>query len=101
MLTYQYCISKIAAYLVPRDILYLSRSSKRLREILLSVSSKAVWKSTRKQIASLPDCPPDISEPQYADLMFESYCHVCLKPVAKKIDFYLRVRCCVKCFKDK
>jgi hypothetical protein len=32
--------------------------------------------SHRKNIAELPDCPPDLSEPQYASLMFEHNCQV-------------------------
>lgn len=42
----------------------------------MSKASAPVWASSRKAI-NLPHCPPDLSEPQYADLLFSKGCYVC------------------------
>lgn len=60
----------------PRDLLNLARTSKSFRAFLLSRDSAPFWKTARKQVEGLPDCPPFLSEPQYANLLFFPYCHV-------------------------
>lgn len=39
-------------------------------------SSTFVWKTARSQVKSLPDCPADLTEPEYANLVFYARCHV-------------------------
>jgi hypothetical protein len=39
-------------------------------------SSTYVWRNARSRIVDLPECPSDLSEPQYANLIFYPYCHV-------------------------
>ncbi|KAG6813339.1 hypothetical protein H0H92_011887 [Tricholoma furcatifolium] len=56
--------------LEPIDILNLSRTSKSLRNILMSRSSIGVWKSALSRFRGLPECPEDMSEPAYANLLF-------------------------------
>jgi hypothetical protein len=41
-------------------------------------SSISIWKHSRSQFADLPDCPDDLSEPQYAELIFGKACTVSL-----------------------
>lgn len=58
------------------DLLNLSRTSKDFRNLLLQRSSASAWKIARLQVDDLPDCPQDMSEPQYANLAFYPHCHV-------------------------
>jgi hypothetical protein len=43
-------------------------------------SSAFVWKSARRQVNGLPDCPVDLTEPEYANLLFYARCHVRADP---------------------
>lgn len=67
---------QIFSFLLPMDLLNLSRTNKDFRNLLLRRSSAAAWKAARLHVDGLPDCPPDIAEPQYANLVFYSHCHV-------------------------
>jgi hypothetical protein len=47
--------------------------------MLMSRSSISVWKSARANfVPAMPECPDDLSEPQYAELAFGKGCHVCI-----------------------
>ncbi|KAG6817059.1 hypothetical protein H0H93_007546 [Arthromyces matolae] len=63
----------------PLDVLNLSRTSKALRSILMRRSSQFIWKSALAHIEGLPECPSDMSEPAYTNLVFSSYCNSCAK----------------------
>lgn len=39
-------------------------------------SATSVWKDARANIEGLPDLPADLTEPQYASLAFDPFCHV-------------------------
>lgn len=39
-------------------------------------SAQWIWQRTRENVKDLPDCPDDLTEPQYANLAFNSLCHV-------------------------
>lgn len=39
-------------------------------------SSLFLWKTALRQIEGLPDCPADLDEPEYANLVFYTRCHV-------------------------
>ncbi|KAI9568846.1 hypothetical protein HD554DRAFT_678596 [Boletus coccyginus] len=69
----------IAEYIHPTDLLSLARTCKSLRELLMDKSSTFVWKTARSQVKSLPDCPADLTEPEYANLIFYARCHGCGK----------------------
>ena len=43
-------------------------------------SSAFVWKTARRQVNGLPDCPVDLTEPEYANLVFYARCHVRTDP---------------------
>ena len=43
-------------------------------------SSGFVWKTARRQAKGLPDCPLDLTEPEYANLVFYARCHVRTDP---------------------
>ncbi|EIW60441.1 uncharacterized protein TRAVEDRAFT_98847, partial [Trametes versicolor FP-101664 SS1] len=67
---------EIFSFLHPRDLLNLARTSPAFRAFLMSRSSARFWKSARQTVEGLPDLPPYLSEPEYANLMFFPYCHV-------------------------
>ena len=39
-------------------------------------ASKSIWTHVLSGVEDLPPCPEDLSEPQYAYLMFTDHCHV-------------------------
>ncbi|KAH0829105.1 hypothetical protein J3R83DRAFT_2571 [Lanmaoa asiatica] len=86
----------IAAYIHPIDLLNLARTCKSLRALLMDKSSVFVWKSARRQVKGLPDCPPDLTEPEYANLVFYARCHGCGKYV-KTVFWEMRRRYCPSC----
>ncbi|KAF8141420.1 hypothetical protein EV363DRAFT_1204107 [Boletus edulis] len=86
----------LAAYIHPLDLLNLARTCKSLRELLMDKSSEFVWKTARRQVRGLPDCPADLTEPEYANLVFHARCHGCGK-YAKKILWEMRRRYCPEC----
>ena len=67
--------TKIAARLHPSDLIHLARASRVIRAHLMTKNASQVWKSARDNLR-LPPCPSDLSEPQYADLLFEKGCYV-------------------------
>ncbi|KAI0350284.1 hypothetical protein OH77DRAFT_1413304 [Trametes cingulata] len=91
---------EIAAHLRPIDILQLARTSKLLRNILLSHGSRSVWITARKAIEPpLPECPHGVSEPQYASVVFERFCHACGVGRAVNVDYSIPIRLCGPCWK--
>lgn len=44
-------------------------------------SSTFVWKTARQQVKGLPACPADLTEPEYANLLFYARCHVRSDPL--------------------
>ena len=67
---------QIFAYLLPSDILSLSRTTKDLRALLMTQSSASIWKTARENLTDFPPCPNDLNEAQYVNLMFSNHCHV-------------------------
>lgn len=67
---------QILGYLKPLDLLNLARTSVDFRKYLMARSAAPLWKSTRKNVEGLPDCPAHLNEPQYANLVFDTHCHV-------------------------
>ncbi|KAJ3767973.1 hypothetical protein FB446DRAFT_848745 [Lentinula raphanica] len=93
-------ILEIFCYLEPRDLLRLARTTRDLRGILMSKSRESIWRTARGNVEGLPGLPPppaDLNEPQYANLAFENYCHVCMRTGRSEILWNLRMRSCQKC----
>ncbi|RPD78778.1 hypothetical protein L226DRAFT_568370 [Lentinus tigrinus ALCF2SS1-7] len=85
----------------PRELLILARTSEDYREFLMSRASVRIWESARQQVTpALPDCPPFLSEPEYANLVFFSHCHNCTRPNVKNVIWEFLVRYCQKCKED-
>ena len=58
------------------DLLNLARTCKSLRGLLMHKSSAFLWKTTLRQVEGLPECPADLAEPEYTNLVFYNRCHV-------------------------
>ncbi|RPD58196.1 hypothetical protein L226DRAFT_142665 [Lentinus tigrinus ALCF2SS1-7] len=91
-------ISEIASHMHPLDLLSYSRTSKAYRKILLSRGSRVAWNASLATVPDLPPCPPDMSQPKYAALIFDCHCFACGADDANAVDYALRVRFCDECF---
>lgn len=49
--------------------------------MLMSKSSESIWRATRSNVEGIPPLPDDLSEPQYAHLLFSQYCDVGLERI--------------------
>ncbi|KAF8904581.1 hypothetical protein CPB85DRAFT_1225428, partial [Mucidula mucida] len=87
----------IFSYLEPLDLLRMSRTTKALRSLLMYKSSSSVWARARLRMKGLPPMFNDMSEPVYANLLFDSHCHNCLKGGTKYIQWQIRMRLCRAC----
>ncbi|KAJ7283173.1 hypothetical protein C8J57DRAFT_1120601 [Mycena rebaudengoi] len=92
---------EIFGHLNPLDLLHLSRTTKEIRAILMTRSAAFVWKESRRNIKALPDIPPELSEPQYANLVFDAQCHSCFSTPVQNIIWGARSRLCKKCMHEK
>ncbi|KAE9405949.1 hypothetical protein BT96DRAFT_1015209 [Gymnopus androsaceus JB14] len=91
---------EIFTHLDPGDLLRLARTSKELRNMLMSKSSESIWRATRSNVEGIPPLPDDLSEPQYAHLLFSQYCDLCLKGTPASPFWDLRARCCGRCIPE-
>ncbi|KAF8996630.1 hypothetical protein BDQ17DRAFT_1364174 [Cyathus striatus] len=80
----------------PLDLVNLTRATKSLRNMLLNDSASGVWKEAHGNVVDLPECPDDMSEPQFATLIFETHCQKCLSKMSH-ICWDFRLRLCFKC----
>jgi hypothetical protein len=67
---------QILGHLLPIDILHLTRTSKEFRSVLLSKAAICIWRSALANVPDLPACPPEMSLPAWANLVFDTHCHV-------------------------
>ncbi|TFK56746.1 hypothetical protein OE88DRAFT_1803408 [Heliocybe sulcata] len=88
---------EILELLHPSDLLRLSRTSKSLRACLLNPTAVTVWKRARGNVEGLPDCPPNLTEPRYAHLLFEHTCNFCGTSGITDVLWECWVRSCYKC----
>ncbi|EIW60439.1 uncharacterized protein TRAVEDRAFT_77410, partial [Trametes versicolor FP-101664 SS1] len=67
---------EIFSLMHPRDLLNLARTTRAFRSFLMNRAASPFWRDARKTVEGLPDCPPYLSEPAYANLTFFACCHV-------------------------
>ncbi|KAF9015810.1 hypothetical protein BDZ89DRAFT_1076165 [Hymenopellis radicata] len=91
---------EIFSYLEPLDLLRLGRTTKDLRALLMSKSSAFVWERARLAMKNLPPFLDDLTEPQYANLLFDSSCHECGKHTINTVQWEARLRLCKHCLQD-
>ncbi|KAI0632586.1 hypothetical protein C8Q77DRAFT_1058614 [Trametes polyzona] len=92
-------IIEIFCMLTPRDLLSLYRTTKAFRALLTNPQSVAIWRAARYSMPRVFDCPMDVSEPFWANLMYgESKCGVCgAFANVKRIFVEFRSRLCASC----
>jgi len=74
--------------------LQLARTTKAFRALLMSQFSIAIWRSAHqlpsdKQVMGMPECPPYLSEPAYANLAFDPHCHVRITGYGSSANFFM------------
>ncbi|KIM46544.1 hypothetical protein M413DRAFT_441635 [Hebeloma cylindrosporum] len=90
-------VFEIFEHLQPIDLYNLIRTSKGFRSLLLGPQARAVWRETFSRHPDIPSCPPDLSLPEWASLLFgPSTCDHCGCNEAMP-DFSFRIRKCNNC----
>ncbi|CUA75450.1 hypothetical protein RSOLAG22IIIB_11742 [Rhizoctonia solani] len=77
--------NEVATHLFPADLLSLARSNKFFRKMFISRTSEYLWKQALANDPEIPECPPELTEPQYVSLLFSKTCSdgpVSLRPFA-------------------
>ncbi|KAF8878925.1 hypothetical protein BD779DRAFT_1676616 [Infundibulicybe gibba] len=83
--------------LTPGDLVALSRTSDALREAMDSPSFSVIWKRAR-EAAGVPDCPPRLSESQWAALLFgPPVCEKCGATNTHYVELHIQRRVCPRC----
>ncbi|KAI0721701.1 hypothetical protein C8T65DRAFT_724501 [Cerioporus squamosus] len=90
-------LMEIFSFMHPKDLLNLARTSKTFRAFLMNRSAQQLWKASIAQVDDLPPCPTYISEPEYINLLFFTYCHICLKSNVQTVYFEFSARYCPSC----
>ncbi|KAJ7103187.1 hypothetical protein B0H15DRAFT_811322 [Mycena belliarum] len=90
---------EIFGHLSPSDVLNMARATKDLRRVLMHRSAVSIWKASLRQISGLPECPQEMSEPAWVNLVFSTHCHNCFAHRVQKVDWILRIRLCKQCIK--
>ncbi|KAG9090758.1 hypothetical protein FS749_000310 [Ceratobasidium sp. UAMH 11750] len=91
-------LAQIVLHLYPEDVIYLAQVNKSIRKVLMSRSAAPMWRACIKNIG-LPACPPELSEPRYASLLFQGICSSCGVKHLGVLDTWLLVRLCQDCGK--
>ena len=61
---------QIFEHLHPIDLYHISRTNRSFQDILSSPSSSSIWQAAYEREDEIPRCPEDISELEWADLLF-------------------------------
>ncbi|KAM5534231.1 hypothetical protein V8D89_012138 [Ganoderma adspersum] len=93
-------VVEIVGHMHPRDLLNLAHTSKSFRKFLMSRNAAPLWKAARRQVDGLLECPGHLSKPAYANLLFFTHCHWCLKPNVKSVLWEFNARYCSSCRDD-
>ncbi|KAL1944343.1 hypothetical protein VTO73DRAFT_3528 [Trametes versicolor] len=90
---------EIVKKLDPLALLRLAQSSKYFRSLLMTRSARHLWVASFRNVPGVPPCPPYISEPRYAAVLFDQYCFACGNARSTNVDHTACVRLCAPCFK--
>ncbi|KAF8686260.1 hypothetical protein RHS04_00139 [Rhizoctonia solani] len=91
----------IARYVHPLDLIMLSRVNKFLRELFMDKRSALIWRSARENHLGLPTCPDEVSEPQYAAMLFTKRCSTCGGYAPREMNPILLIRLCGNCWLEE
>jgi hypothetical protein len=89
-------VFETAMYLVPKDLLHLSRISKQFRSIFASRSAIFVWKTALFNVDL--KCYEDLNEIQFASFLYDKFCMACGRITKEcRISSMIRLRLCPIC----
>ncbi|KAI0365292.1 hypothetical protein BV20DRAFT_909667, partial [Pilatotrama ljubarskyi] len=89
---------EIFGYLLPLDLLHLYRTGKEFHAYLKDPVCTRIWKRSRENVQDLPECPPWLSETQYAALCFDAMCQRCSSTnIATRPLWEFNARYCESC----
>ncbi|KAH9474685.1 hypothetical protein JR316_0013150 [Psilocybe cubensis] len=89
---------EICATMEPMDVLNLSRTSSYIYHTLMADGSSGIWKNSLSLMSGIPDRPSDVTEAEYARLLFGADCYHCLKRLVNlHTSWSARVRLCTTC----
>ncbi|TDL24625.1 hypothetical protein BD410DRAFT_767177 [Rickenella mellea] len=83
--------------LQPSDVLNIMYTSKGFRDLLAAPSSTFIWKAVRENLEGFPNCPPFLSEVEYAKLAFNPHCYRCGKRTPNSPQWEVLARFCNAC----
>ncbi|PPQ69575.1 hypothetical protein CVT24_001375 [Panaeolus cyanescens] len=83
--------------LEPMDLINLGRTSKDLKDLVMSNDCKLIW-THALAATGLPPCPEDMSLPAYADLAFGKNCWKCSNAAAVSLLWEDRKKLCDNCW---
>ncbi len=63
----------------------MSRTTKTLRTYLMTKENAFIWRRARLGVEGLPPMIEDLSEPLYANLLFDKHCHVRAPVIDKRL----------------
>ncbi|CAE6399493.1 unnamed protein product [Rhizoctonia solani] len=92
---------EVAQYVHPLDLIMLSRVNKFFRELFMDKRSALIWRSARENLPGLPHCPDEVSEPQYASMLFTKRCSVCGGYAPREMNPVLMIRLCSHCWEEE
>ncbi|PPR01748.1 hypothetical protein CVT24_001568 [Panaeolus cyanescens] len=72
---------EIFDHFLPADLLSVGRVSREFKDLVMSRQFVPIWKHTRSRFPGMPDCPSDMNEPSYAELIFGNSCRFGSMPV--------------------
>ncbi|GAA5985732.1 hypothetical protein JCM11641_007196 [Rhodosporidiobolus odoratus] len=94
-------LAVVMSHLDTKTLLAMSRACSSFRRLLHSRQGSSIWKAGRHNTHDLPDlAAQDLTEWEYASLVFDTTCHVCHKPKASTVNYTHRVRCCAHCMRQ-
>ncbi|CAE7148460.1 unnamed protein product, partial [Rhizoctonia solani] len=92
---------EVARYVHPLDLIMLARVNKFFRELLMDKRSALIWRSSRGNMPELPPCPDEVSEPQYAAMIFAKRCSTCGGYAPREMNPILMIRLCSYCWVEE
>ncbi|GAA5856497.1 hypothetical protein JCM8547_008770 [Rhodosporidiobolus lusitaniae] len=93
-------LSLILSYLPLPSLLALSLTSKPLRNLVLAPQSEPLWQNAVKEL-EWPQLEEPLKPVEVAWLTNGRWCRTCHRNNGRKVDFFLRVRLCSKCWDEQ
>ncbi|TFK42216.1 hypothetical protein BDQ12DRAFT_677822 [Crucibulum laeve] len=91
-------VLEVLGHVHPLDLYSLIQTIKSFRNMLLNPRYKSIWREAFASYPDIPACPPDISEPRWCSLLFETVqCNYHGGSYDSITDFMFYDRYCERC----